>query len=768
MTLPIAKWRTRTGYRLTSPGESLSVDVSAVTNLGTEQGIDRVEFQITDSTGVPVVREVGEKTRRQPNFNTQVSPRTGTTAMRKIDAYGFDLAASDYANGKVTVSATVYTAAGTRYKLPDSLVVHNNKTTDTRPLSSVMYVSPTGDDLNAGTNPAFPLLSIQKAVDNLAAISTDVGGAEVVLQTGTHDWANSYYSTVAMHTSDDWWLTIRAEAGAKIQRDAAIAPDGGTTYLGTTDHLRVNGGSGDVNILLILEDNSIAQIERGDLKANLLTTGRRRLAIEGGIIGGTATSWDVTYSEHDADAWDNVADANNANTDRYAYCCTMQNVDRGWRGYQDLMDCEVAYWTAIALEATGNRNGESSVNCRVAHQRYDHEVFGLLDTDDCLGNVSFAPGGAGEMVISIPLANLPLVALSGGNLDIAEWVGGSSTLESSERWGIEIAGATSAGNNSGAVPFEVLSHSVTATDIEITVANGGTVVTEVANASTTIRTANRLASNQGLRYTDLIHTDILQTTGGTWVDGLHENMETEDVKGARGWVLDANTSVVDRVALVNCSDGGFAATNNDFDSPSISNLLLLNCTFAGSIQFNGSAVAGCEMRQTVMGGHSGIASFGVIDDCHNINGAAPTGATNHTTGAWFLGDPETAPFSYEPAAGQLGGAATDIYNPSILWWTGAGAPTKGVWRDTGDPTYNPSVVEGLVFTNIVSEAQAVATMGTVVFGDLVFMGIPSTTSAQAITLLGSRTITGILFEGPSLHSYGSESRQPGSPPIILR
>lgn len=692
MPQAIAKWRTRTGHRFTDAADELSVDVETITALATEGGIGSVVFTVNG-----VDEAVSTETQRQPNFNTEVSPRTGTTAMRPFQGYGITVRAADHTAGTITITAKVISANLTETPLPGSIIIYNDKGgANTRPSSRRIYVNAdTGLDLNDGSEGS-PVLSIQLACE-LAAEAGDLGGASVILQSSTaaHSWCRGFGGVDTLFTSGHWWFRIIVEEGATIQRPGAIAPNGSVTYTPGPDDLVLNsGGTNPIRCLLVLQDPINKQVTRGDLKVWVHADSYAELAVEGGRWGSrfhnaSTRRWSVLFTEERTGLWDVVSGS--ANYRKTAYCCVAEGTSFSWFGWADLHDCEAIDFTGIACQSTaGHLGGESALNLRVAGQRYNSEVGGYIDS--VVGGKVSVTNVGGRMRIQ-QLAATTINSIVGGvETSVAIDLGDQATdLLESARWGVVCAGFAESANNSPTLSagtlgaggrytaFQVLAIGLSGGLPWIELDNSSAVSETTAQAGAQIRTGLRAGtSDPGALYTEAVHPDVCQFLSHL-TDALWSGVVVQDVSNSQGWFF-SNYNFT-RVGFRNLTDG--ATQNVSLSVPlSMTDCLFFHCSIGVWQWGTGVTYAGLEFRQCVVGTTNGLPAAATIDGCHFIGSAAQ--GTNSSTGAWYAGDPNVDPWSLAPAGGNIGTASTNVLCPvEAFWWTGAEASTRGVWRDVG-------------------------------------------------------------------------------------
>lgn len=698
MTAAIVKWATRQfGHRFTATTDTLSVDVCAWTDEATEGGIASATFTIN---GNPTV--VSAAAMRLPNYNRVHSPRTGTSKMRRVAAWGLDVNAADYAVGAITITAKVTSTLGTDTNLPGNLVIYNDKDgSDSRPEPNTIYVdADNGNNLNAGTTRAAPVLSILRAVELASGDpdgndNQDVGGATVVLMTSRadHEWCRSYSIGPNIYTSLNWWLTINVEIGARITRTGVFDGSSGPVYTPADHDFNLRGffdgadWGGAIRVLMVgLENRPIKQLSRGDLKIRTETGVTAVYHAEGIRFGdsrhvsGTddnANRQDILFTETGTGLWDQV-NASNVTTTLEASCCTAEGVANGFVGVDMTHECEVNDWVGIAFQTASTHPGQSAINCGVGEQRYDQEVRGKVDC--WIGDkVSITKVGSDTMRIT-RIAGQTIFAEVGGVQTTSEvdiiWHAQNMSL-TADNWGWRVEGCTNAGNNS-LVGFPVTGWGSTNGEPYIDLENASVVDEAVALTGATMLTAKQSAP--GTFYVDAVHPDVWQLLNDM-TDALIYGMDVEDATGTRIWA--GSTATYTRVAWVNCGDN-WTDANTDMTGTAYVNCLWFHCTFQAAFNW-GTTFTDCEARKNVFQVSNSAPASGItFDGNHFITGTAS--GTNSTTGTWFATNPETKPFSLAPTTANQGTAPSDgLYYPesdSELGWPGG--TTAGVWRDTGE------------------------------------------------------------------------------------
>lgn len=697
MVAPVAKWGTRTGHRFTSGSDVLSLDVLAETNYkatgsGGEGGIASVEFTINGNAQPAIT----SRSRRRPNYNSTPSPITGTTTMPDFESFGMDLNAADWPNGTITVTAVVTTGAGSTFNMP-TLKVYNNKTSDTRPGSKVIYVSPTGSDSNNGLTTGAPVLTMQKAVD-LAATSGDLGGAEIVLMAGTHTWSGYYFGLdTSRFTSDHWWFTIRALTGVVIERAGALTNNGDVAWSGggsDTLYIVPNTGGGQtdsVRVLLLMEGTAKAQ--RGTLIVATGASTVTQLHTEGGRLthpsyNSSSNRWTVRSSEYKARLLDHIAGGGAGSGSIEATNVLVEGIDCAFRSYAYVMGCKVKDWTAIQFETTTYCSSLLACNVVCDGQRYDYRVNGLID---CLVNSDVTLEIIDANTVRIQQATSSDVNPLGdfGNPQTGIQLSDLSTygaeLLASDLWGLAFYDDTVL--QSGLYGLEVIASGTNGTGPYINVtwpSHGFGGPLELSGWR--IKTANRLRESGGgtpYHYIDAVHPDVWQAFSAA-TDTMFINVRSRDADGARIWASSGSAAWT-RVVMVNCGDDSLANISN-ISPPSLTDCLFFHCTFGALVNFSAISGSGtCEFRRCVFNAVANAPSGITFDGCHFVNPAHVLG-TNYRSGSFFNADPSTAPFYLTPLAAEQGlaGGTAIYFSPTYVFPSAGAAASAGAWLDIAE------------------------------------------------------------------------------------
>lgn len=709
MTAAIARWRTRSGIRRTSPTDTLSVDVEAWTDLrpvgsGGEGGVAKVSFSVSENGGAATVYDVTAPSLRLPNYSDQVSPLYDE-GMAPLWCHGITLDCGALDAGTITVTAEVHSVAGTITAVTGNVVLYNDADGgDRRPSTKRIYVSPTGSDANPGTAGA-PMQSIMRGVEacraNPAGSSSadfDCGGAELVLMAGEHQWARGHWGVASWHTSGDWWLTMTMEAGASVVRDVSagtVEPDHYVTctgYSGGTCRVRIIGGQWQASGAVLYASSGVT--------------------VHGWMDGATVQSehfdeatkpYSVRFRE-DADQAVSITGPGLSLGKRFMSCSTIQGVSFGPAGWSDLQDVAVRYFLGVALQSSGDET-EGAANVLIEHQRYD---------DTLAGHLSFAGGAAWS--VSIPAAGqMRIDATSAQASDIGAQL---AELAGTTYWGVKCSGFTDAGNNTPAgLPFAVLSTGTNSSGFPYVVLSNASAVAGPAGSSARMDTAHYQAGSLQT-YHELIHPDIHQwNTDKTGT--MHSHVAVRDVVDAQAWFSGGHT--ITRCALVNVSDGGGALRWNMDDSTQLVDCLFLHVSATGPWDVN--SATGCNWVNCVVSTYSGIsASTNFVDGCHFITGTAI--GSSSSSGPWYAAATGSSPWHLTPSSGNLGSASATLSMAPEYRFPSA-ADSRGVLRNVAQHDWSLSA-SGVTMACFAPAAWVVAApTGSIVAGALMTGNAPA-------------------------------------------
>lgn len=163
-------------------------------------GIQMVQFEYETLTGPRTVSET----------SMRLNPRTG------VCEYWTALNASDFADGPVTVKATVCPNSGLARELSLELYANAHNTLAG---GETLYVSLSGDDITGAGSRAKPFRSIQRAITAVTENVARYDGGEIVLMDrGSYDMRGPRFDAV-----NNFWITIRPDEGL-LCSDVVIAP----------------------------------------------------------------------------------------------------------------------------------------------------------------------------------------------------------------------------------------------------------------------------------------------------------------------------------------------------------------------------------------------------------------------------------------------------------------------------------------------------------------------------------------------------------------
>lgn len=743
MAAVIGKWRNITGRRITNPADTLTfiVEAYAGANPSAENGMAGVLFILSDSGGnqlpVPVTTRgiwfpyYSEFTESQlPGVPSGMSPIPAS--------YGFSIPVSALPFGTIRCSAKAIANNGAEYLLPDTVTVFNDSDGgDRRPSNKVLYVAATGgNDLNPGTI-GQPLATMQKAatlaVKNRTTANTvfadaDAGGAEIILLDGTHIWGNNanydlFYEY--WHTSDDWWLTIKSLTGnATIIRITDPSSLGDTLYPQSALFAygwRASPTSawlGNVNIRL-------ANVKIEGAGAVRTANPNIKFWLDGGesySISPRITNHTVLYA---------AAYARNGNLPsvegnvgkRIASGHYRHHCAGGWYDWTQVIDCKLEYTIAISLLWSSDTQGGDLTNL-------------FLDDCHCYDN----PGGTGitdgyvwvadgsKLSVSIPspglmrvdstgtLGTLPndfrSITTNGFAAQFNHIISGNATLQT-DNIRIGFRNFPSAGNNG---VFKLVSAGVNGNGTEYVVCENPSAVAQVGVGGAPGSTSEMFTAVQRFsrQWNDAVHPDILQIYGAT-SNYIVSNIMVRNYMDSQSWFLSAGDSV--NGWFVNLGDGGRgdrATIVANMAGIGLTDCGFINCTFTGDFQFGGSSTANkvnTSFVDNVFRLSSQTPPHGVSPtSCYFLNNhwvvQPPTFAAdaargvNPTTGNWFNSNPKVAPFYLTPLVGNLGTGSGFLPAPASLLWPGTSSQTRGVWRNTGEYSYqNMSAGSGPITAN---------------------------------------------------------------------
>ena len=580
----VAKVRTRSGLRFTSPTDSLSIDVEAYGTVG--DAVSRVGFVIYPSTGPTAGEETWERELRFPNYSSG-SPLPGAGAsMAPLWCHGMTIDADAWPAGWIqVVPYVVSTGAAPRLNLDPIWVLNDSDGADRRGSTKTIYLnSATGDDLNLGTSPGLPVKTLARAI--LAArfapggepsnpVSMNAGGARIVAE-GTFVGANNinYPSQRGSWHTGNEWLTI--EAGPAGATYVAASQ---TMSTQPTDYIYADGVTAQSTRAALRfvgwEFRGTLQIEPS---ANCTPVFWGDNLTVHNYHWSAATRWSVRFRETPSDP----VSFTGAGGKKYLSCSTFEGVLNGPSNYDDVHDVLITDWVGIAFQTSGWSNSPSAVNCLVEHQRYtSSEVDGFVDIQSN-GNLSISVPSNGVVRITAT-ATVFQEGFPGLGVDVGAQL---ETLEGSSIWQLRVTGATSPAFNGY---FDIVATGTDYVEVSnpaVTVATPGEVLPtdgRIRTWGTNVPSFGQPLENRS--WNEIVHPDIF------WVasisNTIFSNIACRDIQAAQS--IFTSFSTVTNVVFFNVSDGGngiaanFQGTHN--------NVVLAHCTFSGPCDFPGTSTS---------------------------------------------------------------------------------------------------------------------------------------------------------------------------------
>lgn len=683
-------------------------------DFGVQGGVQRVEFNGTNLT-TPSTRRIVSyiPTLRQPDFNTEIDPLTGTTTMAKVPGYGFTFTTGSYSAGEWEWTATAYPLSGSPHVI-GTIRVYNNVI---EPNRKTIYVDPvSGADGNTGLTTAAAVRTVQAGFAKCATAG-DMGGGYVVLLPGYHNLNTNvgFYGSSSNITSGHWPVTVEVRVGATIGRgiDGTYTATGRYDFTDFTyfDSLHLSSGSSASDRCYVwwkFKDPDNKALIRGDIKFWSGGSAVYEIVCEGGRSGHrehdlVTKPASTRFSEGVTEFFDVVSNPSQIRS----YCHTRE-------GVMDSFD-SLAYGLNNAVNDTlgivlpiNDRTGTDlcwTSNLLIDSCYYSPTTLGGLI--DCRPGaaVSITLTGGRMRIQQLAATTIPEFVSSSGDVDIGFH---GAELTGSARWIVRCAGEADANNNGS---FAVLASGTSGGLPWIELDNPSAVNAANADAAFVMETVR---NTTGQLYRDAVHPDISQVRFSPADGVVFNSVALRDYSESLGWQISSFASPLSNLVMVNCTDGQDVQQN--YTNAGMDNCLFLHCTFATEWVTN-SQGTGNEWRKCVLGGLTGNTGGGgnFIDQCHFIDNTTPSGATNSTGGAWFDGDYTTSPYSFAPSSPNLDSATLDsLYAPNEWYWPDATQPTRGVWRNVG--SYDWSTDGNFVVIPEVAEVVAATVDPTVVGG----------------------------------------------------
>lgn len=174
------------------------------------------------------VRRVEVSINGGASFN--ITARTLDTGTGVWD-FGFTLLAALYADGPVTIDATIVPYDGDSRVLPQ-ITVHANSGGTLTPALKTRYCSTTGNDANSGVSPALACLTPGKAAERIQLAFGDCGNGTVICAAGDYGFIEG--ATIAL-TTNTGKLEFKPAPGATVRWTDGSFGNQGATRIKTTD-----------------------------------------------------------------------------------------------------------------------------------------------------------------------------------------------------------------------------------------------------------------------------------------------------------------------------------------------------------------------------------------------------------------------------------------------------------------------------------------------------------------------------------------------------
>ncbi len=684
-------------------GQQLDVSLRAAGNVaaGGDPHVDGVEQVVFDvrvaGAGSPTstITQTAPSV-RQPNFSSQPSRMPGAPAgsMAPFIGYGITLDADSLPVGELEVTAVVHGHDGVNTSLPGKITVYNRVAA---PCTKVVYLDfDSGSDSNNGTSWAQAVATTRTAL-NLVRVNPagstladyEAGGGRIICR-GSAEGGGAF-GFPEIHTSGDHWLTFEADAAGCTWRriDPAIyTPGADSLFAGVTGQTtRCSMRFVGIDFVGV---GPVITIRSGCTV---------RAWQDGGVHGSAhylgAQQWSVRYHDDDGAALSfDAAGPEMAVAKRYATGVLRRGCTFGFAAWSFVYDCEVREFLGIAMQMVGVEAPSTFASLRIAHQRYAPRIVqGYVRMDGTAGGIAVP-----ALTVTVPSTGVMRITGPVGGYDFGL---DAIALVGSAKWGVGCSGLPSGCNGTWPVLARGSSGGAPWLELQCATATAGSVAAGVGWLVT-----SRLSNDQP--YYDAIHPDGIQIFGSRSGDCVLDWSMVDTPAMQSYFTSDENQ---DRLWMENLRDDGSSLVCNLLGS-NLTNSILRRITLGGSFDVSGTSYTNTEIRHVVCGtAASGLgdvaANGGVVDSCHFIGGTAY--GTNSTTGAWFLGDPTTAPYSMQPQAGRLATGSALLTDPSTWRWSPSGS-TRGALRNVAleDWSIGSSVVVSIGASNLQLLAPTVA------------------------------------------------------------
>lgn len=597
------------GFRVTDPSKVVSVDLEACTDtkpsvLGGEGDVHYVDFTVKTASGtVLLTSQQARRSLRFPNYSLAASPLQGAKpgSMAGIWGYGLSLDPTTLPQGKIVISAKVFSQKGTQTNMND-VWWWNDTASDNRYSSKKLYVNfATGNNSNPGTAD-LPIkdiiVAVGKCMNNPAGSGSDLtarnaGGAEIVC-TGQFVGMGAWTSH-SWHTADQW-LTITATPGTSFTR----SPSSGNSF--------PSPGAGNQGVLRLrwvgwsfipLDSTSTPAGPDYYVGEFPSTAVQMHVWMDGFTIEtpphALGRQWSVASRTFNGDAIPFSGAAGYVGKSYYS-CAVAKGRELSFE-FTHLQDVVIEDYVGIALQTNQRQPGAGGANIVVRHQRYvTNDIHGLVNV--------FGPG----LVVTVPAAgqmrveqtgtlllraanDLPLPAPHAGQtIDLA------AVLEDMEDYpSVRYRFQGFAAGNNGSFP--VLSSGFGLNGNAYAIFANPTAVPETAGAGAHIDTM----TVGGSRWYDVVHPDIIQYNYAT-VDSFFSSIVAYDIDNSQGYFA---PNPLTRCALINCTEGN--GQRNNFAGTVMQDCVFLHNAWTGewSLPSSSANMVGCCVEENVFGNVTG-------------------------------------------------------------------------------------------------------------------------------------------------------------------
>lgn len=609
MPSAIVKWRFIPGVVLTSPTQTLSVDLEAFTEtkpmiLGGEGDIHYAEFTVKNPSGgtISVIRK-STRDWRFPNFSKAPSPLPGAMSgmMGGALLYGITLDPTTLPYGKITVSARVVSQKGTVTAVPDVWFWNNTDGVPRLGSSKVIYVdAATGNDLNPGTigSPVRTIVQGLSLVRNNPAGTTladrHAGGGELIC-TGNFVGVGPFTS-IEWHTGGDQWLTITATPGTTFVRGVTgnFFPCPGIS----------NSGAMWVRWIGWSMTGQGPQFFMGSYPS---TTATMQVWWDGLTASpeywNESHQWDVRYAPLGGSGDPTVVDGPNPERITEFITCSRFKGRGASYGCWYFHDVVVSPYIAIAFQSNQPRNNNGSIfNVLVERQRYvTPDIHGLWHSRGT--NLVVTVPVAGQMRVE-QVGPVIMLANSGGFVNMP----GNPTIELDVQlaqmggftdWVYEFTGCANAGNNgkfacisvgrSGSNPYAIFSNP--------------SAVPETLSSTVRVLTAR---PGGGQTWYGAVHPDLHQLNTDC-TELVVSHFAARDISNTQGHFGGGHTHT--RCVFAYMTDGGGPDFSNNFAGCDLVDCVFVHNSLGSGFALSSATFVGCCFEENVFQEVSGVSSI---------------------------------------------------------------------------------------------------------------------------------------------------------------